>query len=263
MLHDNENLPDYQKIGGNFPPEALEPELAPEDKRIAALVANADAHVAEHPIIEDEEAGDAAANFLKQLKDHYDALKQKFDEEKVPHEEKLAEIRAKYHPRLDRLQTCIKSIRPRVRAWISLLENRRKAEEADRVRAAAEAQRHADQLAEQAAAGSRNAVTNTIAAAEAAREADMARKAVAEMPKRVQVRPSLGGHTLSLRTVWYAEIVEWDKCYRHFQDNAKVRKLVQSLANEAARSIAAEAARHRLPKPVQSLPGCEIYSKQE
>lgn len=264
MLHDNENdLPANHKIGANFPPGAVEPATDPVDENIAALIANADAHVAAHPTIEDAEAGDAAANFLQQLRDHYDELKKSFDEEKVPHEEKLAEIRAKYHPRLERLQICIKSIRPLVRAWINLLENRRKAEEAVRVRVAAEAEQRAQQLAEQAAAGSRNAVTNTIAAAEAAREADAARKALAEMPRRAQVRPSLGGATLSPTKLWRARVVVQDDLYKNLRDHRDVVALLDRLANAAVRAKDGPRPPGReLQGRSDALPGCWIYQEE-
>jgi hypothetical protein len=81
------------------------------------------------------------------------------------------------------------------------------------------------------------------------------------MPQRAQVRGNLGGRTHSLRTVWRAEIIEWDECYQHFKNHTKVTELLQSLANEAARGLAAEATRLRLSKP--TLRGCEIYSTQE
>lgn len=251
MLHANEiSLPLDHRIGGNNPPE---PIVAPEDQRIADLVRNADAWAEQHPIIEDEDVGNEAANWLKQLNDDLEAFEEAFKKEKAPHEEKLAEIRGKFHPRIDRLKICIKAIRPLFRAWIGLRDKRIKDDLAAKQRAADEAQRHADQLTEQAAAGGRSTVTNMVNAAEAAEEAARARKAVAAAPMRAQVRGSLGGPTHSLRTVWRALMIEQDLFYLHVRDHKDVKVLLQSLANAAAR--------HGTRNP--NLPGCEIYSTQE
>ena len=241
----------------NSPPEPVESEpaepAAAEDKRIADLIANADEWIAQYPLIEDEEVGRQAADCLKQLEDEHKACTEKFKEEKAPHEEKLAEIRAKFHPRLDRLEVCLKAIRRRFRAWIKLKDDRRKAAAAAEERKVAEAQRRVDQLAEQAKAGGPNAIAQVIVALEATQELEQARQAAAAVPQRAQVRGFLGGRTHSLRTVWRAHIIEQDVLYNHFRDRREVKELLQSLANAAARGGT------RNP----NLPGCEIRSTQE
>ncbi len=237
-------------LGHNRPPEPI--EAAKEDQRLAELIANADAWAAEHPLIEDEAVGVEAANWLEQLEKHLKEFQGKFKEEKAPHEKKLAESRAKWHPRLERIEICLRSIKPRFRAWIKLKEDRRKAAVAAEECKAAEAQRRADQLAEQAKAGGPNAVSQTIIAHDATQEAERARQAVAAMPQRAQVRSNLGGRTHSLRTVWQASIVEQDLCYRHFRDHAEVKALLQRLANASARGGV------RNP----NLPGCWIFSEE-
>lgn len=249
-----DSLPADHLPGANFPPEPIE-DVAPEDKRIADLIANADQHATTHPIIEDEEAADAAANWKKQLTDHRAEYKAAFDKEKAPYETELARIRAKWHPRLERLDACLASIRPRLSAWMKLDTARKKAEREVADRAAAEAEHRAAQLAEQAQAkaGGPSTVTNAIMAMEAAQEAAQARKAAAAMPTRSQMRGSLGGPTLSLRTVWKAHIADQDAFYGHVRDHKDVKALFQSLANASAR--------HGTRNP--NLPGCEIYSTQE
>ncbi len=244
------NLPPDHQIGANNPPG---PIVAPEDQRAADSVANADKWLAEYPVIEDEDVGKAAADHVDQLKKGLKASEEEFKAEKAPHEAKLAEIREKFHPRIDRFKICLRAVEPRFRAWIKLNEDRRKAAEAAEKRKAEEAQRRADQLAEQAKAGGRNAVSQAVLAHEAAQEAEAARKAVAAMPQRAQVRGNLGGRTHSLRTVWRAEIMEQDVIYHHFRNCAEVKDLLQSLANAAARG--------GIRNP--NLPGCEIFSTQE
>ncbi len=250
MLHDNENnLPTDHQIGANFPPEPID---APENKRIAELIANADAWAEQYPVIDDEPIGNEAAGWLEQLEKELKSVEQKFKEEKAPHEEKLAEVRGKFHPRIERLKICLQSIRPRFRAWIKLRDDRIKAAREAEKRKAEEAQRRADQLAEQAKAGGPNAVSQTIIAHEATQEAERARQTVAAMPRRAQVRGSLGGRTHSLHTVWQASIVEQDLCYRHFRDHAEVKALLRRLANASARGGV------RNP----NLPGCWIFSEE-
>lgn len=248
--------------GTNFPPSPVD-DVVPEDKRIADLIANADQHAAAHPVIEDADAADAATNWKNQLVAHIAALEEAFKKEKAPHEEKLAEIRAKYHQRIARLEACLKSVRPRLSAWMKLDTARKKAEREVADRAAAEAEHRAAQLAEQAQAkaGGPSTVTNTIMAMEAAQEAAQARKAAAAMPTRSQMRGSLGGPTISLRTVWKAHIADPDACYRHFQNDRDVVDLLQRKADAFARHGNAG-----VPHGTRSrvtLDGCEIYSTQE
>lgn len=254
MLRDNDNnLPADHLPGANFPPEPIEPAQVPEDKRISDLVANADEWAIAHQVIEDEETADAAANWLRQLSRHIEEFEAKFKAEKAPHEKKLAEVRNKFRPWLDSLDACLKSIRPRHRAWLKLDDARKKADAAAAARAAEEEQRRADQLAEQAKAGGPNAVSREILAREVAQQAEERRKAAAAMPTRAQARPSLGGPTLSLHTVWKAHIADQDKYYKHVRHDQDVKALLQSKANAAARRGT------RNP----NLPGCEIFSTQE
>ena len=251
MLHDNENnAAERHQIGGNFPPE---PIVAPEDQRVIDSVENANKWIAQYPIIEDDDIGKAAADHINQLEKDLKACEEKFKAEKAPHEEKLAEIRARFRPRLDSFEICLKVVRPRFRAWIKLKEDRRKAAQADEERKAAEAQRRADQLAEQAKAGGPNAVSQTILAHEATQELERARQALAAIPQRAQVRGNLGGRTHSLRTVWHARIIEDDLLYMHLRNDRDVKDLLQRKADAAARGGV------RNP----NLPGCEIFSTQE
>ncbi len=248
------NLPPDHQIGANNPPE---PIVAPEDKRIAELIANADAWAEQYPIIDDEPIGKEAAGWLEQLEKELKSVEQKFKEEKAPHEEKLAEIRGKFHPRIERLKICLQSIRPRFRAWIKLRDDRVKAAREAEKRKAEEAQRRADQLAEQAKAGGPNAVSQTIVALEATQEAERARQVVAAMPQRARVRSSLGGRTHSLRTVWYADIREFENTLEHYKGRREVRELLQTLANADVRNP-------RLWKNPEDryIPGCHCYSEQ-
>lgn len=247
------NLPPDHQIGANNPPSPIEPELAPEDKRVADHTAAATKWLERYPTIKNEEIAAACTDYLNQLDADWTALDERRKAERESHNKALKAIQDKYLPRLERIDICRRALRPLKQAWLRLRDARLKAEREAEDRKAAEAQRRADQLAEQAKAGGSNAVSQTIIALEATQEAERARQAAAAVPRRAQVRGTLGGRTHSLRTVWKALIVEQDLCYRHFRDHADVKAILLQLANAAARGGT------RNP----NLPGCEIYSTQE
>ena len=250
--------PDRHQIGGNNPPE---PIVAPEDQKVAELVNNANRWSDLHKTIETEEVAAAAADWIDQLNKLHDAYKVTFDKEKEPHNEALKEIRDKWHPRLERLKVCLQAINPAFLSYKRKKAARLSAERAAAEREAAEKQRQAEQLAEQAKAGRPQTM---IDAAEAAREAERARKAVAAVPQRAQVRGNLGGRTHSLRSVWHAEIVVQDLVYQKFKDHPDVRALLHRLANAAVRAQGG-------PRPeggakaglCEALQGCYVYESQE
>jgi hypothetical protein len=270
MLHDNENnLPADHQIGANNPPEPIESDEArilrrafdAAGHRIAEEVKSANDWMAEIKVVEDEKTAKDLGTKINQITAFitlYDGMRA---EEKRPYDEGAAAVQKRWLPLIETLKLCKETLHHRLEVpWLKVLQKRHDDEREANRRAAAEAQRRADQLAEQAKAHSANVVTNMAAAMDAAQEAERLRQAAADVPLRAQTRGI--GRTRSLRTIWKAEIVEWDECYQHFKNHPKVRELLQGLANEGARHLAAEAARRRLPtKP--SLRGCEIYSTQE
>jgi hypothetical protein len=243
------HLPPDHQIGANYPPE---PIVDPEDKRVADLIANANDWARLHPKIETEEIAVAATDWLNQLDKDWDKIEARRVAERAPLNERLKAIQARYLPWLNRIDICRQAIRGPHTAYKRLAEQQRKAREAEAARVAAEAQRRADQLAEQAKAGGPNAISQTIVALEASQEAERARQVAAAVPKRTQIRGALGGRTHSLRTVWKAEIVEQELLYRHFHKHRDVIDVLQRLANAAARSGVRNPA----------LPGCSIYSEE-
>ncbi len=257
----------------NQPPEPIEPEpdektaaakaeaeQSKEDKRVAALVANANDWAKVQPNTWTEEIAGEAVNWLNQLNKDWDKIEAKRVAERKPLRDQLQAIQDKYLPWLTRIGICRGAIEKPLDAYKLAADRQRRVREAEAARVAAEERRRADQLAEQAKAGGPNVVTNMIAAKEAEESAERARKAAAEVPKRTQIRGSLGGRTHTLRKVWRAELVEQDEFYLHVRNHTKVKELLMSLANEMARSLGAEATRLRLPKP--RLRGCEIYSEE-
>ncbi len=275
MLHDNENNADKRlQIGANFPPEPVEPvpdekaaaataeaERSAEDKRVADLIANTNDWATLHPDGSrwTEEIAVEATDYLNQLNKDWNKIEAKRIAERKPLRKQLQAIQDKYLPWLTRIGICRDAIERPHTAYKLAAEQRRKAMAADAARVAAEAQRRADQLAEQAKAGAGGpkAVSQTIIAMEAAEEAERARKAAAEVPLRTQIRGSLGGRTHSLRTVWKAEILEIEKAFEHYKLRREVHELLTRLANADVRN----------PRLWQNpadrpIPGCYTHSKQ-
>jgi hypothetical protein len=243
----NDVAPRYP--GDNMPPP--EPVKLASD-RVTALVENAEKWAERVPVINSEELADACNDFLTQLDKQWQEFDAARAAEKKPFDDEAAAVQAKWKPLLERLNLCKIAIAPLHRAWLKLKQQRLDDERHDRERAAAEAQRRADQLAEQAKTGGPGTVTRLIAATEAAGAAEAARQEVRRVPPRAQSRGLYGGRTRSLRTTWYASVVDDELCYRHFRQRSEVKELLQRLANEAARSGV------RNP----DLPGCWIYSEE-
>jgi hypothetical protein len=246
----------------NQPPEPVdaepaEPALAPEDKRVADMIANATAWTKEYPKIATEEIAKAATDWLNQLNADHAKIDAKRVAERAPLRKELQAIQDKYLPLLTRIAICRDAIEGPHTAYKLLAEQRRKAAEAEAARVAAEAQRRADQLTEQAKAGGPTAVAAAILAHEATEEAETARKAAAEVPRRTQIRGNLGGRTHSLRTVWQADIHEIEKTFQHYKNRREVKELLRSLAIADVRNP-------RLwPDPEDRyIPGCHTYSEQ-
>jgi hypothetical protein len=233
-------------IGHNAPPEPID-----VDATIEKLIANANAWAEQHPVVETKEiAAEAIENLnqLQKLRAQYDALRKK---EKKPFDDAAAAVQNKWLPKFERIDACIK-VFVRLRAgWFERDKAQREAAEREAEREAAEAQRRSDQLTEQAQA--RSTATNWIAATNAVQEAVRKRQEAAAIPKKTQIRGSLGGRVHGPRTVWFAYIADQDLCYQHFRDHPDMKALLQRLANAAARSGV------RNP----NLGGCWVDSKEE
>ena len=246
----------------NQPPEPVTPEpveakAAPEDKRIAELIEAATEWARQFPTIESEEVASACTDYLNQLDAQWEEFEDKRKAEREPHNQALKKIQEKWLPRLDRIDICRRAIRPVHRGWLRLKDVRLKAERETKEREAAEAQRHADQLAEQAKAGGPNAVSQTIIALEATQAAERSRQEAAAVPQRAQLRGTLGGRTHSLRTEWQADIVEIEKTFEHYKSRREVIELLSRLAKADVRNPRL----WRNPE-IRYIPGCHCYSEQ-
>lgn len=250
-------------IGDNQPPVDWAVSAKPV---VDLLIANTEAWAEDCPVITNEEAAATCEDKLKQLNDHRKEIDDKRKAEKAEHDRAIATIQAKANPLLERLRICIEAISGIRDAWLRLKQQRLDDERAQKRREADEAARRAQRLAEAAQAKTTGpgAVTNQIAATEAAAEAKKAAKIAAAVPVRAQQRGTLGGRASSLRTFWFAEVVDWQKCFEHFheadsQDPERKRMIpVESLRKELTR-LANEQVRLGVRNP--NLPGCWIDSE--
>ncbi len=253
----NDNMLDPRlRIGGNLPPEPIDVDVAIDD-----LIGNANRWAARCPVIETEEVAKDAIDQLNKLKAHraeYEALRKA---EKKPFDDGALAVQRKWLPRTERIDACIKLFDGLRRGWLNLQEAARLKAEREAAEAAFEAQRRADQLAEQAKAGGAHVVTNTILGMEAAAEAERAREALRAVPRRAQVRGNLGGRTHSLRTYWFADVVDWQKCFDYFHEpedrgDPNSRRIPVRELREVLISLANAKARTGVRNP--DLPGCWI-----
>jgi hypothetical protein len=250
------DLPLDHRIGSNNPPEPIiniEEEIETPESRIAKEIASADEWRQRVTLVDNEADAKKLADKLDQLEKLFKKYDAQRDSEKRPHDEKAAAVQARWKPLLDKISVCIKALKPLETAWNKLCQQRLDAQRAAARRAAEEERRRADQLAEQAKAGGPCTVTNMIAATEATRNADRLRQEAAAVPAKAFVQGNFGGRKRSLRTAWFAQIVEPDLVYRHFREHAEVKDLLQRLANAAARGGV------RNP----DLPGCYVYSEEQ
>ncbi len=239
--------------GHNRPPSAIDAEPPPIDlarQRVDEEITSANKWAEQVKVIDSEEKAKALADKLDQLTklfQKYDAMRAA---EKRPHDEKSAEVQENWRF-IFRLKICKEALQPLESDWLRREKLRLAADRQEKERVAREAQRRADQLAEQAKAGGPNVVGNRIDAADAAAEAERAREAVAAVPVRAQSRGNLGGRARSLKRVAKAQVVDWDKCYQHYRLRGEVRDVLATLASADARH------------GVKEIPGCFLWTEDE
>jgi hypothetical protein len=263
-------------IGHNRPPEPLDTAAAAEKRvadpiKVADLIKTADEWAEKYPAptqVESVAAADrvlgAANEFLNQLDAHWNELDAARIAEKRPHDIAAAAVQAKYKPQLDKIDLCRRAVKALHNGWLKLKGARERADRERDLRAAAEEQRRADQLAEQAKAGGPGTVTNLVNSAEAAQEAERLRQRAVAIPQRPQSRGAISGRARSLRTAWLAKVVEWNLLYEHYKDHPDVKDVLQELANAAVRAQGG-------PRPPAGqkegsnpkLPGVWIYAEEQ
>ncbi len=199
-------------IGHNNPPTSL---TEGADDPIFADIAQRGAHFASQieaaTKITDKVSADLAANLINTFK----GLEKEADAarraEKKPFDEAAKAVQAKWTPLIDRLGTVVAPLQRAITAYLKAENAKRNAEAAAAIAAGA---------------------------------------APAEAAKPKAKAGSAGSRAVSLRTVKFAVVDDWNALMVSLHDNPTIRAEAQRLADAAARSGV-------------SLPGCRIDTRQE
>jgi polyhydroxyalkanoate synthesis regulator phasin len=260
-------------MGGNNPPEPLEVE------RVAELIPTCDDWTKKGELTSDHEAR-VLSEFLVQIRKARDLVKAGSPEDRQPHLDALAEIRATVahlmepHEKaleaigaqcttlLPKLDIAIERIAGSRRVtglladWMAKKNRQLEEEAAAKRREAEEAERAAQRAVDRSAVS--GTIDDEVAAQQAVEEADAAAKAVRRAPTRASVKGDLAPKAVSLTTYWEAKITDWKLAGRHYKGEERVinafRDAVQMVANADAR---------RLKDPKLAPPGVEFVSREQ
>lgn len=231
--------------------------MAPRERfteRVKELVSAVNAWAANRRIRTEEEAG-KCQDLLDQLLKERQAVDAQRVEEKRPYDEAGKEVQRFYVPLIDTIEIAAGVLNPLKGAWLRLKqaqideEKRIAAEAAAKAEAEAEAARTA---AEETTAG--DAVERQMAADDAAqRAAEAAAAAQRAATAKPQVHGEVGGRASGFKTVWFAEVTDWQKAAAALSNHPAVRDAIQRVANAAARST----------KAATKIDGVTVKSRQE
>lgn len=236
---------DRAVAGNNLPDdpfEALVMEMQGEAEIAAELLAKP---------VDNKDTADKVANFSKRVA----ALGKKADElfavEKRPVLDEAKRIDDKFRDVRDTAKTLTRKLKDHIDDFLAKEMAKERARQAEAARIAEEKR----VAAEKAAAAAENTFPNPddpeaealkAKAEEAQRAADKAAKEAEER----RVSAGRTGSKVSLRTVKFAVITDYDALLMALKDREEVRELVQSLANRAAKSD-------------HQLPGMVIETKEQ
>ena len=234
-------------IGHNMP-DALEALTQQVDE----LIENADLWSKVKEIKDEEQAG-RCSDFQARTK----AMLKDVDKKRLagnkPFRDEIAKNDSDHKSLTGKLEVIAKSLQPLLGGWL-IKERERLAEEARVAEEKALKELSEAEELKQAAAETGN-VSDEIAAEEAETAATEAIAQADDASKntRAKVQGNLGGRAISMRTYWSANIIDQNKALEHFRDHPKVLDLIESLANEAARSP---------EKRKTPIPGVEFVSEE-
>ena len=182
-------------VGDNQPPDDLAIALAAVVEDASPYLSGAD--------LKDDAQAEAVAKLVERAAEAAKAVKDAEEVEKRPHLDATAAIRKRYAESyaatLKQADAVIKSGKALLSKWQRAKEAKR-AEEAAKLSAEAEAQKAAAREALQAAGGDLDARLQAEEAAETAKRNEIAAKAVGKL----KVAPQVGGRTLRHRKVYRA-----------------------------------------------------------
>lgn len=227
-----------------------------------------DRYLKERPELSNDDQAEKLNTFLNQLRQLWKDFEALRKAELKPVDDQRKAIQERFKTRQDAVQGYSNKLKPILERFhkkkeAELREQERIArEEAERKRREAEeAARAAEEKAKQAAAGDLGDAPDSIVDAdeEAARkvmeakEAEKAAKKAAKAKSTVKSRGE-GGRSSGLRTVWSAEITDYDAALNHFKGDPAIRSALQNLVDSIARTP---------DKREQEYPGVKITSSKK
>jgi hypothetical protein len=206
--------------------------------RARELVATANRWITERSEIVDNEMAGVAQDFLRQLRANRDDLEASMKAERKPLDDAVAAIRVKYRDPLELVGIALTKMREKLAPWLKRQQDRLDAEAAERGRVAADAAAQAD--AARRTAQQTGTVEAELNAQRAAQQLEEAQRAAAKPIGRARVRGDLSDRASSLRTLWYAVVVDEDKALRSYRKDPTVRAAALIAATRLASALAKE-----------------------
>lgn len=251
------------KIGDNAPPGPIPGPTADEVARVEELTKAANLWLAATErkdaagrtvrLIDDETTATRAEDFQAQIRAELEALE---DGRKAKNEPLRKAIKANddaYKPLVTRLEAINEIIRALRTAWLRIVQQRQDEARLAAARAAADAQRLADEAARKAREAEHLTIEMVVESESAAETAAAATKAAeAALAAKPQQHGDFTKRAGSLRTFWSAAIDDWSAALAYYADNPKVRAAVQELADADARRL----------KETMRVPGIRAVGEQ-
>lgn len=240
-------------IGHNHP--SAHEALADRTEQLASI-ANAWLNTVKE--IKDEEQAKKADDLMARVKAEIKDVEAARKTEKQPHMEAAKGVDELYKPLANKLEKIKSLFSPLITRYLQEQDRKRREEQRRQEEEALEKMRIAQEAEEaakaaQAGAPGADVIGATMEAEEAAKAAEAAIKSADKIrTSTVGIKGNYSERATALRTVWHAEIANYDKAFDHFRDHPQVRDLIQSLADQAARSAE--------KKPI---PGVEFKSEQK
>lgn len=238
-------------IGHNAPPEPTDAYTLAVD-RVKLLVSAANVWVAKIPKIKDETTAAACEDFLKQARDEWTAVNGQRAAEKEPHLAEADRIQALYAPLMAQLKAIGDMLKPLKAGWLTDLAAAQEAQRQEtqrRAYAALQAAEDARKLAE----GPARTVEAVVAAETTAKAAEDAMKTAAQADAaKPQVVGVYTGKASGFRIAWLAKVDDYALAAVHYAGHAKVREVIDGLANADARAM----------KEHAKVPGVSVYSEK-
>lgn len=239
--------------GHNNPPPYREDKVAEHNAKAAEFLDVAGKWL-DLKEIQTEDQAARLTDFITGVKQRQKATDEDRKADKKPHDDAGKKVQAAYNPIIEKLKKAVERVTPMQTAWLTKLEEQRRAEARRAEEEARRAEAEAARLAQQAEA--RNDIAGEAEAEEAAkRAAEMKKDAAGLAKKRAQVKSATGGgRTTSLRTVRSAKITNVRMLFMHYQAHPDVAECLKRLADAEIR--AAKGA------PV-NIPGIEVIEERK